>query len=735
MEIDFNAPPSPPLAGAALQSRSLPDLTLLTSEPPEPPSEGDDTPPNDDRDDRDKWSPGSRSPSPWDEDDYRRSPSIDSLEGRGGSSREQTETPPPLPPDLAEILRTPTGAGNGLRRRISRSDSRSRSESPDEYRITPTRRREDDDDDDSFALHHPERGQSSYSIHSAPAEFDSPEMDRGREGSYALDDVGSPGSPEVEDGRRSFASGGKGFRLPFSLYEYLQEEILAVEMDGEEGLKGERVTNFLTVPGEVEKIILFGFIICLDSFLYTFTILPLRVFNALYHFVLNNYNNFFTRGRRRHLRLSHKCDIAKGFIIIGTLLILHRMTDASKMYHTVRGQDTIKLYVIFNVLEIADRLCCSFGQDLQDSLFSKQAFGRRTDGSHPALRPVALITLNMAYVVAHTLVLFYQLVTLNVTINSYSNALLTLLMSNQFVEIKGSVFKKFEKENLFQLTCADIVERFQLGLMLFIIALRNLIELSSTSSSASLSSILPSSFSVTFALPSYALLQSVISPGVVVLASECFVDWLKHAFITKFNHIRPAVYGRFIDVLCKDLVVGAGRRQDQPFVDQSPLVSRRLGFAAIPLGCLVVRVLWQAFEMLADDSHVDECAPSPGGFFLESQRNEFGRPNDLAGKIAGWVVIVLVCCIGWACLVVLKLLIGINLRAFASARWARMEEREHEDNLNGRSRAPIGRTAKEEVHERETKRLFTEDLDAAGKTRQASLTTLGRYDMVKSRVW
>lgn len=43
---------------------------------------------------------------------------------------------------------------------------------------------------------------------------------------------------------------------------------------------------------------------------------------------------------------------------------------------------------------------------------------------------------------------------LNVAINSYDNALLSLLMSNQFVEIKGSVFKKFEKDNLFQITCA-----------------------------------------------------------------------------------------------------------------------------------------------------------------------------------------------------------------------------------------------------------------------------------------
>lgn len=37
----------------------------------------------------------------------------------------------------------------------------------------------------------------------------------------------------------------------------------------------------------------------------------------------------------------------------------------------------------------------------------------------------------------HALVLFYQLVSLNVAVNSYDNALLTLLVSNQFVEIKG----------------------------------------------------------------------------------------------------------------------------------------------------------------------------------------------------------------------------------------------------------------------------------------------------------
>lgn len=60
--------------------------------------------------------------------------------------------------------------------------------------------------------------------------------------------------------------------------------------------------------------------------------------------------------------------------------------------------------------------------------------------------------------VVHTLVMVYQTIALNVAVNSYDHALLTLLMSNQFVEIKGSVFKKFEKDNLFQITCAGMLD-------------------------------------------------------------------------------------------------------------------------------------------------------------------------------------------------------------------------------------------------------------------------------------
>lgn len=57
----------------------------------------------------------------------------------------------------------------------------------------------------------------------------------------------------------------------------------------------------------------------------------------------------------------------------------------------------------------------------------------------------------------------YQLISLNVAVNSYDHALLSLLVSNQFVEIKGSVFKKFEKDGLFQITCAGRFFHMRLG--------------------------------------------------------------------------------------------------------------------------------------------------------------------------------------------------------------------------------------------------------------------------------
>ncbi|KAI0283635.1 hypothetical protein BGY98DRAFT_683716 [Russula aff. rugulosa BPL654] len=63
---------------------------------------------------------------------------------------------------------------------------------------------------------------------------------------------------------------------PFYLWDYLREELLATGFDSHQELKWVRVSGFLSILVAVEKIVLFGFILCFDSFLYTFTVQPIR---------------------------------------------------------------------------------------------------------------------------------------------------------------------------------------------------------------------------------------------------------------------------------------------------------------------------------------------------------------------------------------------------------------------------------------------------------------------------
>ena len=92
---------------------------------------------------------------------------------------------------------------------------------------------------------------------------------------------------------------------------------------------------------------LFGFIVCLDSFMYTFTILPIRFALASWRLLSNTFSR-----NAPPLPPSQKADIIRALLLVVSIVILAPLTDASKLYHFIRGQDTIKLYVIFNALEV-----------------------------------------------------------------------------------------------------------------------------------------------------------------------------------------------------------------------------------------------------------------------------------------------------------------------------------------------------------------------------------------------
>ena len=95
-------------------------------------------------------------------------------------------------------------------------------------------------------------------------------------------------------------------------------------------------------------------------------------------------------------------------------------------------------------------LTSSAGQDTIDALFWTATEPRGKKRDHIGIIPHVLLA--MGYVFLHSMLFLLQATTLNVAINASNKALLTIMMSNNFVELKGSVFKKFDKNNLFQVT-------------------------------------------------------------------------------------------------------------------------------------------------------------------------------------------------------------------------------------------------------------------------------------------
>lgn len=499
------------------------------------------------------------------------------------------------------------------------------------------------------------------------------------------------------------------------------------------------------------------------------------------------YQHRRTRSTPSLLLPSHKADLLKGLLVVLSSIILLQL-DPSRMYHNIRGQAAIKLYVIYNGLEVGDRLLSAVGQDVLECLFSREVLERDLDGRSRIIRPAWMFLVALMYNVTHAAALLYQVITLNVAVNSYSNALLTLLLSNQFVEIKAAVFKKVEKDNLFQLTCADVVERFQLWLMLLIIAMRNMVEVGGISISISnsfdssssgqnnasfteslsfTSRIWPTTMSI---LPK--LTGKILGPFFIVLGSEMVVDWIKHAYIGKFNDTKPMLYRRYLDILAKDYYTHA-------FGDQN--LMKRIGLPVLPLACLFVRASIQTYHMFLA-THMPLPLPSPAtslsvesatvsstpatqaalGHVDQLMRRALGRssfPIDEGAQSSAasyifddaiaFSLLLLFVLIVFLLLLAVKLVLGIVMLRWAQSRYAGMKERERSQVDVGGTR--LGVSAMVEVDDDKRRYIFEDDpkgyqrfKDKEEKIRKSKegergrgvdLSRVTRYDMVAKRIW
>ncbi|XP_048429070.1 protein POLLEN DEFECTIVE IN GUIDANCE 1-like [Pyrus x bretschneideri] len=404
------------------------------------------------------------------------------------------------------------------------------------------------------------------------------------------------------------------FSVDKSPVQYFMEEMSngnALRSTTTLGNEKERERVYDTIfrlPWRCELLIDVGFFVCFDSFLSLLTIMPTRILMTVWRTIQSRQ---FKRPSAAELS-DFGC-----FTIMACGVTLLEQTDISLIYHMIRGQGTIKLYVVYNVLEIFDKLCQSFNPDVLQTLFNS------ADGlaSCPpenmrfwVWRFICDQALAVAATIIHAFILLAQAITLSTCIVAHNNALWALLVSNNFSEIKSNVFKRYSKDNIHSLVYFDSVERFHISAFVLFVLAQNILEAEGP------------------------WFESFLSNALIVYVCEMIIDIVKHSFIAKFNDIKPIAYSEFLEDLCK-----------QTLNIQSEGSKKNLTFIPLAPACVVIRVLTPVYA-----AHLP-YSPLPWKLF--------------------WTLVLFA--MTYVMLTSLKVLIGMGLQKHASWYVNRCKRRKH----------------------------------------------------------
>ena len=335
----------------------------------------------------------------------------------------------------------------------------------------------------------------------------------------------------------------------------------------------------------LERMFFFGIICCVD-FLLTCMLIPFRLVLLL------------PIGRLQRADVLALFLLASGFL---AFFVSGESRLYPTLYHWIRAQSMLKLYVIFNMLEVGERLLANFGNDCGDALYhltrpmssrdrkvTAAMPGAEQDRASSTAATVCLVGMMSACTQAlHTMAVLLQVITVNVALNSENNGLFALLISNNFAEIKSAVWKKHTVESLFQMACTDMVERMSYVVYIVVMVCQHW-------ESSGVGAVEPVELAM-------------------VLLFEMIVDFLKHYFICKYNNIPLSVYTVFLQVLLfdvakekclvgtnlrlvssdsnKDMHLQSTARYTQRSIGLLPNPLRRMGFAPFPYLSLMI---WSA---------------------------------------------------------------------------------------------------------------------------------------------
>ena len=152
--------------------------------------------------------------------------------------------------------------------------------------------------------------------------------------------------------------------------EYLINDLLNIDSRNQDGSATEDIDanmeEFLRIPSKLENLMIFSLAVCADSFLYAWAMLPLKFVWGIVCMICSVVR---PRGVQIRFHRRHLYPMLQSVLIYFVYTQVLCPISIGKLYHWIRGQAMLKLYVLIAIVEVFDRLLCSFGQDAWDSLY------------------------------------------------------------------------------------------------------------------------------------------------------------------------------------------------------------------------------------------------------------------------------------------------------------------------------------------------------------------------------
>ena len=191
----------------------------------------------------------------------------------------------------------------------------------------------------------------------------------------------------------------------------------------------DEVYSFMRTPRQLERYYLTWICFALYSSVKFILLLPLDMVRVVISFIVGS------RG------YSFKSSTWSSIIVVASLAVFTsdlKIFDMSYLYHTFRGQSSLKFYGLLFAFEISEKLLTLIGKKVYTALDSQ------TRESRNILRFWKEIVCSLSYTLVHTMSIYLEYTVFIVILNSAMGSFTIYFFVMNLTKMKSTAFKKFD---------------------------------------------------------------------------------------------------------------------------------------------------------------------------------------------------------------------------------------------------------------------------------------------------